>query len=142
LLNASAAFTNERWRAPQSPFPSWTLATALTKAFTGIPSDDEIYALLEREFDRYLASNALQRDYGSFSAYLTDCRLDPTGRHLPASMSSDFDTDWSLTDSDPIDRWETCVPAPKVFGLLGLLEPVIDRLTFPDNLFSDLHAHR
>lgn len=124
-LNASAAFANERWRAPQSPFPSWNLAIAIAKAFAGVPSDDEICALLEREFDRYLASNALQQEFESFAAYLSDCRLDPTGRHLPPSMSSDFDAIWSLTDTDPADRWEPCVPEPRVFDLQRFLDPLI-----------------
>jgi len=127
MLNASAAFANDRWRAPQSPFPSWALGIALTKAFAGVPSDAEIDALLEREFDRYLGSNALQRDYGSFSAYLCDCRLDSTGRYLPPSMPSDFDSDWSLTDRDPADRWEACVPVPRVFNLAVFLDSYIDR---------------
>jgi hypothetical protein len=138
LLTSAASIGGEWARTPQSPFPSWPMAIALIRAFSGPPEEAEIHAFLERELDRYLASDTLHRKFASFASYLVECRLDQSGRHLPPVMATDFEPDWHGTETDAMERWEPSMPLPRVCGLLGPLEPILHRLTLQNSQLGDL----
>lgn len=129
-------WNGERRSYPGAAILGWGLALDIIRAFDGLPTLSEVRIFLDREFDAWSGSPALQEEYKSFPQYLTKCRLDGSGRNLPSREQRHFERAPDVIGFDP--EWDDRTgydPIPNAAGR-DLLLALVDRFPLRDNLFE------
>lgn len=77
---------------------SWRQALRLVRVFNGIPSSEEVWDLVESEFDYWFGNGALRTRFPAFSKYLFNYRFNESLPTLPVGEYRRFDLNVSLDE--------------------------------------------